>query len=156
MGSGPKGRGFESLRARIMRTNHSAGGIVFKKEHDKLLFLLVRPKGKTYWLFPKGLTEEGEDEKQTALREVREETGVKAQIVEKLGTISYFYTFEGEKIFKTVTHFLMEYEGEDEVFDENKEIDEKKWVSIQEMSTFLKFRGEIELFEKAKKALKVT
>ena len=61
------------------------------------------------WDFPKGHREIYESEEQTALREVEEETGVKAEIIERVGETRYFYYEEGERVLKTVAFYLMKY-----------------------------------------------
>jgi len=88
----------------------SAGGIVFKKEKAKLKFLIIKPTKTQRWQFPKGLVEKNETQKNAAVREVEEEGGIKVKISEKLGSSNYFYIFQGRRIFKTVTYFLMEYQ----------------------------------------------
>ncbi len=92
----------------------SAGGVVFKKQGGSSLFLLIQPKPSTDFPkirfgFPKGLIGPGEKAIDAAIREVREETGITARVLKKLGESKIFYTFKGEKIFKIVTYFLMEY-----------------------------------------------
>jgi len=95
----------------------SAGAVVFKKNGQKgeIEYLLLhyppsKKSAKDYWDFPKGHVEKGEDDKQAALREVAEETGLKkVRIVAGFATkIRYFFQFRGEKISKTVVFFLAE------------------------------------------------
>ena len=66
------------------------------------------------WDFPKGHREIYESEEQTALREVEEETGIKAEIIEKVGKTQYFYYEEGSRVLKTVVFYLMKCIGEGE------------------------------------------
>lgn len=65
----------------------SAGGVLLKGNQ---VLLIKSPSG--VWTFPKGMVEEGEDLKDTAIREVQEETGVKGEVLQKIGEIEYFYT----------------------------------------------------------------
>lgn len=92
----------------------SAGAIVFRKEKDKIFYLLLlhssKSKGtkKDYWDFPKGHLENKESEIEAARREIMEETGLKdikfiEGFKEKIG---YFFRFEGKTIFKTVVFYL--------------------------------------------------
>ncbi|MFQ6120629.1 MAG: NUDIX domain-containing protein, partial [Methanosarcinales archaeon] len=103
-----------------MRREFSAGGIVYKKrkgqrakDKDEVLWLVAQHSHHKGWVFPKGLIgdhKSGETSEETAIREVKEETGVKAKIIKKLkNPAQYFYTFQGEKILKTVYYYLMEY-----------------------------------------------
>ena len=73
----------------------------------------IRPQGRErIWALPKGHIDDGEAAAETAMREVREETGVEGRLVEKLGDIRYVYTAnwderKGERIFKVVSFFLL-------------------------------------------------
>ncbi|MBI4010087.1 MAG: NUDIX domain-containing protein [Candidatus Aenigmarchaeota archaeon] len=89
----------------------SAGAVIFRKEGKKISYLLLHYHFKTdYWDFPKGKIETGEDEEDTVLREIKEETaidGVKIfpDFKEK---VSYFYRKNGETVFKEVVFYLAE------------------------------------------------
>lgn len=87
----------------------SAGFVLFRRKKE-IEFLLIRSSEHAYWGFPKGLIDEGEDELEAALRELKEETGInKVQVVEGFRSSNkYFYTQKGTRIFKTVTYFLAE------------------------------------------------
>src|SRR5437667_4943281 len=68
----------------------------------------IRPQGREgVWALPKGNIDAGESPAETAVREVREETGVEGRLVEKLGDVKYVYTWDGERIFKVVSFFLL-------------------------------------------------
>ncbi|MDP4000787.1 MAG: NUDIX domain-containing protein [bacterium] len=130
----------------------SAGGVVYKKQADKIFVLLIKPSGATnnkekQWTFPKGLLD-GQVPETAALREVKEEGGVIANIIEKLGSIKYSYKWEGENIFKIVTFYLMEYVSGDPK-DHDHEVAEAKWVEIVEVENMLTYPGDKETFEKA-------
>jgi len=82
----------------------SAGGVVI---HDDKVLVIYSEKRQTYE-FPKGTIDEGESKEAAALREVKEETGYEAEIVESLGDITYeFNSKDGIHYQKTVTYFLM-------------------------------------------------
>ena len=88
----------------------SAGGVIFKREGKDILWLICKHSGYHKWAFPKGLVESGENIEDTALREVKEEVGVTAKIIQQLpNPESYVYTLNGMRVFKTVHYFLMEY-----------------------------------------------
>ena len=97
----------------VMPKEQSAGAIIFRIENKQPYYLLLHyPTGKRtkreYWDFPKGHLEKGETEKQTALREVQEETGLReiAFVPEFKERIQYYFRVEEKTIFKTVVFFL--------------------------------------------------
>jgi 8-oxo-dGTP pyrophosphatase MutT (NUDIX family) len=87
----------------------SCGAVVFIKKEDRILYLLLNYAAR-HWDFVKGNVEQGESEKQTVTRELKEETGiVEAQFVEGFReSISYFYRRQGLTVNKEVVFFLME------------------------------------------------
>jgi 8-oxo-dGTP pyrophosphatase MutT (NUDIX family) len=127
----------------------SAGGAVFKKEKGKVLWLIIKPAGTDRWQLPKGLIDPGEKVEKTALREVEEEGRVKANLIKKIKDITYFYFFEGQKIFKKVTYFLMEY-LEDSKQGSDAEVDEARFLPFDEAEKKLTFRNEQEVLKKAR------
>ena len=120
-----------------------------KSQWEVLLTQHSKHKG---WDFPKGHREIHESEEQTALREVEEETGVRAEIIEKAGQTQYFYYEEGSKVLKTVTFYLMKYVGEGEATTAF-EVSAKKWLPIDEVRAQLTFKDTKELWEKAKEKI---
>ncbi|WP_029522150.1 MULTISPECIES: NUDIX hydrolase [unclassified Persephonella] len=130
----------------------SAGGVVYRKnEEGKLEILLIRVKNR--WSFPKGNIERGEPRDQAALREVKEETGVDAEIVEYLGEVDYWYSMELSRIHKFVYYYLMKYVGGD-IVPQKEEIDEAKFVPFEEVENMLTYPTDKKIFERAVKALK--
>lgn len=127
-----------------MKREFSAGGIVFKNNQ----VLITQNSRSKNWGFPKGWIDEGEDSKTAALREVKEEGGVEAKIIKKVGDVRFIYTRDGEKIFKIVVYFLMEYISGDPK-DHDFEISEAKFVSIDQALTILSFKSDKELLKKA-------
>jgi len=101
------------------------------------------------WDFPKGHREIYENEQQTALREVEEETGVKAEIIEKAGQTQYFYYEEGQKVLKTVVFYLMKYTGEGEA-STAFEVSAMKWLPIDKVEEQLTFKDTKQLWLKVK------
>jgi 8-oxo-dGTP pyrophosphatase MutT (NUDIX family) len=113
----------------------------------------IRPRGKErVWALPKGKIDAGESPAETAVREVREETGVEGRLVEKLGDIRYVYTWEGERIFKVVSFFLLRAARgrigaiEDEM---RIEVAEARWLPLEEAPQLLSYGGEREMAAKA-------
>ena len=125
----------------------SAGGVVFRKtEKNEIEILLIRVK--TRWSFPKGNIERGEPKDQAALREVKEETGVDANILDYLGEVDYWYNIGLTKIHKFVYYYLMEYAGGD-VVPQKEEIDEAKFIPLKEAKGKLAYSTDKEILERA-------
>ena len=140
------------------RKHTSSGGVVFKVEEDQNLKVILishhNLKGRLIWCLPKGTLEEGETLTETALREVREETGTTGQVEEKLGQIQYwFYSRQEEmKIFKTVHFYLLKY-LKGSVLDHDGEVDEARWVPLQKGLDMLTHSSERSILEKAARFL---
>lgn len=128
-----------------MKREFSAGGIVF---NDKGEVLLTKHSQNHYWGFPKGWIEEGQTSKEAALREVKEEGGVEAEILDKVGDSEYVYTLNGEKIFKVVVYFLMKYKKGDPK-DHDWEMEDANWFSPEEALKTLSFSHDKVLLKKA-------
>jgi 8-oxo-dGTP pyrophosphatase MutT (NUDIX family) len=149
------------------KTETSAGGIVFKKEKNKTLWLICQHSYHKGWVFPKGLIgdkKENEEAKEAALREVEEEGGVKAKIIDDRPVkVSYVYQWQnsphggkdGEKILvkKTVYYFLMEYLSGDPK-NHDWEMSDAKFVSEDEVKKTLTYKADKEAFEKILKIFK--
>src|SRR5262245_18735074 len=94
-----------------MKREFSAGGVVVRRMRGRLWLAAVRPRrdpaAKAGWALPKGLIDAGESPAETAVREVYEETGLTATLARKLGDVRYVYTWDGERIFKIVSFFLL-------------------------------------------------
>ena len=118
----------------------------------------IRPRGRERVLaLPKGHIDAGESAAETALREVREETGVEGRLVEKLGDIRYVYTAKweeqrGERIFKVVSFFLLRAgRGRIGEIDEamRVEVAEASWLPLAEAPRLLSYDGERRMAAKA-------
>ena len=114
----------------------------------------IRPAGKPegVWALPKGLIAPGEDAAETALREVAEETGARGRLVQKLGDIRYVYTWEGERIFKVVSFYLVRYSRGrlgDVPAEHRHEVAEVRWLPLDEAPGLLAYKGERETAAKA-------
>ena len=114
----------------------------------------IRPGGKPegVWALPKGLVGRGEDPQATALREVTEETGLEAVPVTKLGDIRYVYTRAGGRIFKIVSFYLLRYlRGRigNVSAEHAHEIEEARWLPLDEAPKLLAYRGEREMADRA-------
>src|SRR5689334_16069187 len=94
-----------------MKREFSAGGVLVRRLSGRWFVAAIRPQGKPpgVWALPKGRIDEGERGEQTAPREVEEETGAGGRSLGKLGDTRYVYTWDGERIFKVVSFFLVRY-----------------------------------------------
>ena len=135
-----------------MKRQFSAGGVVYKKEGSETLWLLIQPKDTSRWQFPKGWIEESETTQGTALREIKEETGIIGEIIEKIDSSSWWFVEDGEKVFKTTTYFLVKAKRDTGQFDE-KEIERAIWFSFDEAKEKLTFDSTKKILEQAKKIL---
>lgn len=125
----------------------SAGGIVVRYVDSVPQLVIGRRKrereGQT-WTLPKGTPIEGESLEQTALREVREETGLQVRILSPLDAINYTFVQRGTRIHKTVHYFIMEPAG-GSLAGHDHEFEEVKWISLDEADRVLSFQSEQDL-----------
>lgn len=110
-----------------MKKEKSCGCIVI---NDEKQFLLIKQSPGNYWGFPKGHMEKGEDEKTTALRELKEETNIDAKILyDKRFVIEYFV--KERKTDKIVVYFIAKALNDDIVIDPN-EVNGYGWFSKED------------------------
>lgn len=125
-------------------TATSAGGIVVRYQ-DTIPQLVVgrrrRDKDGQTWTLPKGTPIPGETLEETALREVREETGLTVRIVSPLDAIRYTFVQRGTRIHKTVHYFMMEATGGG-LEGHDHEFEEVRWIAFQEAPGILSFETE--------------
>lgn len=130
----------------------SAGGVVLREVGDRLEVLLIAIKEGRVWSLPKGQVEAGERYPQTALREVREETGINAEILAPIGCIRYHFTVKDDGIQTTITkevhHFLMGY-VDGECRPQKEEVDGVDWVPVSEALRRLSHQNERDTVLKA-------
>jgi 8-oxo-dGTP pyrophosphatase MutT (NUDIX family) len=139
-----------------VKREFSAGGVVVRRLRGGWHLAAIRPGGKEVWALPKGLIGPGEKPAETAAREVTEETGIQARLVEKLGDVRYVYTWEGERIFKVVSFYLFRYlRGRlgDIPPEHAHEVDEARWLPLADAPRLLAYRGEREMAERAQNLL---
>ncbi len=138
-------------RPPIIREQISSGGVIFRKPDNGVEVVLVAMIGRRSWCLPKGLINRNETPQAAALREVREETGLTGEIIDRIGQISYWYSLQDDKvkIHKTVHFFLMKYlKGSTE--DHDHEVDEARWFPIDEALDTLSYKSEKQIMQKAK------
>ena len=127
----------------------SAGGVVVRGG-EVIVIVPVRrdARGNRVLGLPKGHADGNETPQQAAAREVREETGVTAELVGELGDIQYSYERRGRRIAKTVAFFLFEYRSGD-VADHDHEIEEAFWMPLEQAADALSYGGEREVVARA-------
>jgi 8-oxo-dGTP pyrophosphatase MutT (NUDIX family) len=138
-----------------MKFQFSAGGIVFKKNGDKAEILVSQHSQHHGWVFPKGLIgdhveEEGKEE--TALREVKEETGAEGKILRALNPVTYWFVLEGEKIRKTVYYFIMEFVGGD-IAKHDHEMEAVEWLPKEKVEEKLTYKSDKIVWKEAKELI---
>lgn len=151
-GAPKPGRRRRRRRGRRLTTvdETSAGGLVVDAERaNAALIGRLDRHGRLLWSLPKGHIEDGETVEQTAVREVKEETGISAQVLQPLGTIDYWFVAERRRVHKTVHHFILESTG-GELSDEDVEVTEVAWVPLADLETKLAYSDERKLVRKAK------
>jgi 8-oxo-dGTP pyrophosphatase MutT (NUDIX family) len=121
----------------------SAGGVVVRNFHGRPFAAVVQVREGVMAL-PKGHPDDGEAMKQAATREVREETGVEAEPVEKLGDIRYWYWRDGQRVLKVVSFFLFRYRS-GSVRDHDHEVESAEWMPLEEAAEKLTYKGEREM-----------
>ncbi len=129
----------------------SAGGVVYQRNGDEIEVVLASRRtrrGQLAWGLAKGGIEEDETMEEAAIREVREETGLLAEIEESLGETRYFYVWEDVRIRKTVHFFLMRHTGGD-VDDRDDEMEEIRWFPLERALKRAAYRGERDVLQRA-------
>jgi 8-oxo-dGTP pyrophosphatase MutT (NUDIX family) len=141
-----------------MQREFSAGGVLVRRLRGRWMVAAIRPGGKPegLWALPKGRIDAGERPEQTALREVAEETGAHGRSLGKLGDVRYVFTWEGERVFKVVSFFLIRYEGGrlgDVPEEFRHEVADVRWLPLAEAPKLLAYGGERDMAKKALVAL---
>ena len=128
----------------------SAGGVIFRKSGSTLEIALTSRDDGQVWCLPKGLVDEGESLEQTALREVREETGLVGKLVQKIAETKYWYYSKWEQVrISKIVHFYLLECLRGNIEEHDFEVDEVRWFPLEEAKKTLSYKGERETMEKA-------
>ncbi|MBP0959094.1 MAG: NUDIX domain-containing protein [Oscillospiraceae bacterium] len=134
-----------------MQYEKSCGAIVYRKFHGNTEILLIKHVNSGHWSFPKGHVEEGETEEETALREVKEETGIDILVDTSFReTVQYYPRKDTQKV---VVYFLGKARNYDFVPQE-EEIAAIKWVEIGNAAAMLTYENDKTIVAKAKVEIK--
>ncbi len=141
-----------------MQREFSAGGVLVRRLSGRWVVAAIRPAGKRegIWALPKGRIGPGEDPAATAVREVEEETGARGRLERKLGDVRYVFTWEGERVFKVVSFYLLRYSSGrlgDIPPEHAHEVAEARWLPLEEAPSLLAYGGERDMAAKAIEAL---
>lgn len=133
----------------MSRTAVSAGGVVFRRAEEGIEIILVGRTAERLWALPKGTPDPGETLEETAVREVREETGLEVRIVDTVGEVEYWYTApDGVRVQKTVHYYLMEPVGGDTA-QHDQEFDRVEWRHLSEAERLLTHRNQLPVLHRA-------
>jgi 8-oxo-dGTP diphosphatase len=152
MAAAQRQTGGAQSRSWPVKRTESFGGVVVQPgaEAPEVALIRVRnTKGKDVWALPKGGAESGESREEAALREVREETGLDAEIVEPLDSITYWFLWPPEQVRykKTVHLFLMRRTGGDPSGHDD-EVEEVRFVPVSEAPRLLTYRTDKQVLER--------
>ena len=129
-----------------MKKEKSCGAIVFYLKDNKEQILLIKHSNSGHWSFPKGHVEAGETEVETAVREIKEETGVSVNIDTRFREV---VTYSPKKdVIKDVVYFFatsQNYETE----KQESEVSEVRWVDIDKALGCVSYKNDKELVRKA-------
>jgi 8-oxo-dGTP pyrophosphatase MutT (NUDIX family) len=131
----------------------SAGGVAFRKTDRRIEVALISVGDENRWQLPKGIVDKGEATEAAARREVREEAGIDAEMIERIDRVEYWYFSKEQdqrvRYHKFVYFFLLRYKSGD-VKDHDSEVNEARWFDIDAAVAALAFDSEKKIVEKAK------
>ncbi|HEY7952177.1 MAG TPA: NUDIX domain-containing protein [Solirubrobacteraceae bacterium] len=141
------------MKARSRAREVSAGGVVVRDGEVVVIVPTRRAAdGAKVLCLPKGHLDPGESAQQAAQREVREETGVEAELIEDLGEVRYWYRRDRRSVPKSVRFFLFRYSAGD-TEDHDDEVELVRWMDLGEAEKALSYEGERKMVALARAAL---
>lgn len=133
---------------------HSAGGVVYRREGHRLKICLVSKKNGRIWALPKGRLNEGETTQETAFREILEETGHETSVGPMIDEIHYYFFLNENQTYyhKTVTFYVMKLVREN-ARERDQEADEVSWFEFPEALRKLSYLNEKKILKKAQRMI---
>jgi len=131
----------------------SAGGVVLREGAAGAEVVICGRDADDVWGLPKGTLDEGESLEAAAVREVSEETGLKVEIVKKIGVVEYWFSADGVRYHKWVHHYLMRSTG-GRTADHDAEHDRVEWLRVDEAIRRLTFDNDKNMVRQAMSKLK--
>ncbi len=135
----------DKYRKSELRYERSCGAIVFREINEELRVLLVQHSA-SHWSFPKGHVENGESDCETAIREVKEETGIDIEISSDFSRASTYSPYPGAR--KTVIFFIVDYLG-GSLRPQLEEVQRVAWLKPADSMKYLVFDRDREIFKDA-------
>ena len=139
------------------RNQISSGGVVYRRQDGITEVVLISVGDAGHWQLPKGLVDRGESPETTALREVQEETGLQAVLLDLIDKIEYWYVSKGKadrvRYHKRVFFYLMRFLAGD-VKDHDQEVNEARWVEVDQAIQLLAFDSEKKVLESAREMIR--
>ncbi len=140
-----------------VREQVSAGGVVFRRYNERIEVVIVGVGPQNRWQLPKGQVESEEKPETAAVREAHEEAGVVSEIVDHIETVEYWFAGldGGEKVrfHKRVHFYLLRYVSGDPR-DHDWEVNDARWVPIDEAAGQLAFENERRVVDEARERIK--
>lgn len=128
----------------------SAGGVVYQRNGDQLETVLCGRSQPVRWSLAKGTPDEGETLEQTALREVREETGLEVEISGNLGSIDYWFAGREKNVrFHKTVHFYLMVPVGGSTEQHDPEFDVVQWFKTEEALDLLAYPNEVNVLQRA-------
>ena len=121
---------------------------MLRGSRDELEVVIAGRESDRTWVFPKGTPDRGETIEETALREVREESGLDVEIIRPIGAIDYWFAVPGERVHKIVHFFLMRAQGGD-VSRHDHEYDDVRWVRVADARRMLTYDTYRDMLDRA-------
>ncbi|MCR8969949.1 bis(5'-nucleosyl)-tetraphosphatase [Facklamia sp. 7083-14-GEN3] len=133
-----------------MKEEKSCGAVTYYKDNQDFLFLLIQHKNGGHWSFPKGHVEKGETEEETALREIKEETGLEVELNNQFRETTRFSP--KKDVMKEVVYFMAK-ANSNKVTRQLEEVSQFLWLPYQEALNKITYSNDKDLLIKAQNFL---